>query len=141
MKTEACYHLRKQTSFGAWIENLAASTGLFRRHHFASSRPMDTDLSVLRPNLQTKPPVFRGLPQSVFSGIPKVRRWHARLYQVLSIALTPLYQSNSLIYPVLRDIGAGSFAKIPTLPWLLAKLIPGQLLLARNPILPRRRAE
>lgn len=71
----------------------------------------------------------------------QMRRWHVRLYQFLSSALTPLYQSDSLIYPVLRDIGAGSFAKIPPLPWLLAKLISGQLLLARNPILPRRPAE
>lgn len=51
----------------------------------------------------------------------QMRRGHVRLYQFLSNALTPLYQSDSAIYPVLRDIGAGSLAKIPPLPWLLAK--------------------
>jgi 2-polyprenyl-6-methoxyphenol hydroxylase-like FAD-dependent oxidoreductase len=67
----------------------------------------------------------------------QMRRWHVRLYQFLSNALTPLYQSDSSIYPVLRDIGAGSMAKIPPLPWLLAKLISGQLLLPHNPLLSR----
>ena len=65
----------------------------------------------------------------------QMRRWHVRLYQFLSHTLTPLYQSDSLVYPVLRDIGAGSLAKVPPLPWLLAKLISGQLLLPRNPLL------
>lgn len=69
------------------------------------------------------------------------RRGHVRLYQFLSDALTPLYQSDSSIYPVLRDIGAGSLAKVPPMPWLLAKLVSGQLLLAHNPILSPRRAE
>ena len=68
----------------------------------------------------------------------RVRRWHVRLYQFLSCSLTPLYQSDNSIYPVLRDIGAGSLAKIPPLPKLLAKMISGQLLLPRNPLLSGR---
>lgn len=68
----------------------------------------------------------------------RVRRWHVRLYQFLSYSLTPLYQSDSSIYPVLRDIGAGTLARIPPLPKLLAKMISGQLLLPRNPLLSRR---
>lgn len=67
----------------------------------------------------------------------QMRRRHVRLYQFLSNALTPLYQSDSTIYPILRDIGAGSMAKLPPLPWLLAKLISGQLLLPHNPLLRR----
>ncbi|MGB3338240.1 MAG: NAD(P)/FAD-dependent oxidoreductase [Devosia sp.] len=68
----------------------------------------------------------------------RMRRWHVRFYQFMSNALTPLYQSDSSIYPVLRDIGAGSLGKIMPLPWVLAKLISGQLLLPRNPLLSGR---
>lgn len=75
---------------------------------------------------------------SVLVAYVQMRRWHVRLYQFLSKALTPLYQSDSSIYPVLRDIGAGSLARIPPLPWLLARLISGQLLLPHNPLLAER---
>jgi 2-polyprenyl-6-methoxyphenol hydroxylase-like FAD-dependent oxidoreductase len=75
---------------------------------------------------------------SALAAYVQMRRWHVRLYQVLSSTLTPLYQSDSTIYPVLRDLGAGSLARIPPLPWLLAKLISGQLLLPRNPLLAER---
>lgn len=73
--------------------------------------------------------------QDALAQYVQARRWHVRLYQFLSNALTPLYQSDSAIYPVLRDIGAGSLARISPMPWLLAKLISGQLLLPRNPLL------
>jgi 2-polyprenyl-6-methoxyphenol hydroxylase-like FAD-dependent oxidoreductase len=73
--------------------------------------------------------------QDALAKYVQVRRWHVRLYQFLSNALTPLYQSDSSIYPILRDIGTTGLAKIPPMPWLLAKLISGQLLLPRNPLL------
>lgn len=78
--------------------------------------------------------------ESALEAYVRMRRRHVRLYQLLSNALTPLYQSDSSIYPVLRDIGAGSLGRIPPLPWLLAKLISGQLLLPRNPLLSRTQA-
>lgn len=76
--------------------------------------------------------------QDALAKYVQVRRWHVRLYQFLSHALTPLYQSDSSIYPVLRDRGTAGLAKIPPMPWLLAKLISGQLLLAPNPLLSAR---
>ncbi len=60
-----------------------------------------------------------------------MRRWHVRLYQFLSSTLTPFYQSDSALMPVLRDILVGSFARIPPMPLLLAGMVSGQLL---NPL-------
>jgi 2-polyprenyl-6-methoxyphenol hydroxylase-like FAD-dependent oxidoreductase len=62
------------------------------------------------------------------------RRWHVRLYQFLSLTLTPFYQSDSALMPVLRDLLVGSFAKIPPLPLLLAGMVSGQLLSPLNAI-------
>ncbi|MET0437771.1 MAG: NAD(P)/FAD-dependent oxidoreductase [Devosia sp.] len=61
----------------------------------------------------------------------RMRRWHVRFYQFMSIALTPFYQSDSAVLPLLRDIAISSGAKIPPIPWLLAGLVSGQLL---NPL-------
>jgi 2-polyprenyl-6-methoxyphenol hydroxylase-like FAD-dependent oxidoreductase len=60
-----------------------------------------------------------------------MRRWHVRLYQILSLTLTPFYQSDSRIMPVLRDLLVGSVARIPPMPGLLAGMVAGQLL---NPL-------
>lgn len=57
-----------------------------------------------------------------------MRRWHVRLYQFLSLTLTPFYQSDSALMPVLRDLLVGSFARIPPMPLLLAGMVSGQLL-------------
>jgi len=57
----------------------------------------------------------------------RLRRWHVRFYQFMSIALTPFYQSDSAILPVLRDLAVSGAAKIPPAPWLLAQLVSGQL--------------
>ncbi len=57
-----------------------------------------------------------------------VRRWHVRLYQLLSLTLTPFYQSDSAIMPVLRDMLVGSVARVPPMPMVLAKMVAGQLL-------------
>ncbi len=61
----------------------------------------------------------------------RLRRWHVRFYQFMSIALTPFYQSDSTILPFLRDVLVSGAAKVPPLPWLLAGLVSGQLL---NPL-------
>lgn len=58
----------------------------------------------------------------------RMRRWHVRFYQFMSIALTPFYQSDSAVLPLLRDIAISTGAKIPPIPWLLAGLVSGQLL-------------
>jgi 2-polyprenyl-6-methoxyphenol hydroxylase-like FAD-dependent oxidoreductase len=61
----------------------------------------------------------------------RLRRWHVRLYQFLSRALTPFYQSDSAALPAVRDFAVAYVAKVPPAPQLLALLVAGQLL---NPI-------
>ena len=61
----------------------------------------------------------------------KLRRWHVRLYQMLSLSFTPLYQSDSRWTPVLRDALVPVATTIPPLPQFLALLVAGQLL---NPL-------
>ncbi len=57
-----------------------------------------------------------------------LRRWHVRLYQALSLTLTPFYQSDSRWLPVLRDILVPIATTVPPLPQLLAALLAGKLL-------------
>jgi 2-polyprenyl-6-methoxyphenol hydroxylase-like FAD-dependent oxidoreductase len=57
-----------------------------------------------------------------------LRRWHVRLYQAMSLTLTPLYQSESRVLPVLRDILVARIGRVPPLPRLLAGLVAGDLL-------------
>ena len=61
----------------------------------------------------------------------KLRRWHVRLYQMLSLSFTPLYQSDSRWTPILRDALVPVATTIPPLPQFLALLVAGQLL---NPL-------
>ena len=58
----------------------------------------------------------------------RLRRWHVRLYQFLSRALTPFYQSDSVVLPVVRDLAVAYVARVPPVPQLLALLVAGQLL-------------
>ncbi len=58
----------------------------------------------------------------------RLRRWHVRFYQFMSIALTPFYQSDSSVLPFIRDVIVSGAAKIPPVPWMLAGLVSGQLL-------------
>lgn len=58
----------------------------------------------------------------------RVRRWHVRLYQMLSLTLTPFYQSDGVVLPVVRDVMVSAVAKVPPAPWLLAGMVSGQLL-------------
>ena len=58
----------------------------------------------------------------------QLRRWHVRLYQFLSLTLTPFYQSNSPALPLVRDLLVSGLARVPPMPWLLAAMVSGQLL-------------
>ncbi|WP_269929795.1 FAD-dependent oxidoreductase [Aminobacter sp. HY435] len=58
----------------------------------------------------------------------RARRWHVRLFQMLSSAFTPFYQSDSLAFPFLRDGLVASVAKIPPAPQLLASIVAGTLI-------------
>ncbi|WP_320410458.1 NAD(P)/FAD-dependent oxidoreductase [Devosia sp. Root413D1] len=61
----------------------------------------------------------------------RLRRWHVRLYQLLSLTLTPFYQSDGVLLPLARDVLVSAVARLPPLPWLLAAMVSGQLL---NPL-------
>ena len=56
------------------------------------------------------------------------RRWHVRLYQALSISLTPFYQSDSEALPAFRDFFVAGVARIPPTPQFLAAMVAGSLL-------------
>jgi 2-polyprenyl-6-methoxyphenol hydroxylase-like FAD-dependent oxidoreductase len=57
-----------------------------------------------------------------------LRRWHVRVYQALSLTLTPFYQSESRALPVLRDLLVAYVAKVPPAPQVLAAMVAGNLL-------------
>jgi 2-polyprenyl-6-methoxyphenol hydroxylase-like FAD-dependent oxidoreductase len=58
----------------------------------------------------------------------QLRRWHLRLYQCLSAAFTPFYQSDSRFLPFLRDIFVSALARIPPAPQILVAMVAGSLL-------------
>jgi 2-polyprenyl-6-methoxyphenol hydroxylase-like FAD-dependent oxidoreductase len=55
----------------------------------------------------------------------KARRWHVRVFQALSLMLTPFYQSDSTAMPFVRDRLVASVAKIPPAPNILASMVAG----------------
>ena len=58
----------------------------------------------------------------------RARRWHVRLFQALSYAFTPFYQSDSTVMPFLRDRLVATVAKLPPAPQMLASIVAGTLL-------------
>ena len=58
----------------------------------------------------------------------RARRRHVALFQLLSYALTPFYQSDSRLIPYLRDTLVATVAKVPPMPALLAAMVSGALL-------------
>lgn len=58
----------------------------------------------------------------------RARRWHIKLFQALSLAFTPFYQSDSVLLPLLRDRLVATVAKIPPAPQLLASIVAGTLI-------------
>ncbi|QDZ01568.1 FAD-dependent monooxygenase [Nitratireductor mangrovi] len=57
----------------------------------------------------------------------RMRRWHVRLFQLLSWAFTPFYQSDSALLPFIRDRLVATVAKVPPAPHLLAGMVSGTL--------------
>lgn len=53
------------------------------------------------------------------------RRSHVRLYQTMSYAFTPFYQSESKLLPMLRDLVGARLSRIAPFPRLLASLVAG----------------
>lgn len=56
-----------------------------------------------------------------------MRHWHVRLYQAMSAAFTPMYQSKSRSLPVLRDHLLAPLAKTWPVSSLLTALVSGTL--------------
>lgn len=56
------------------------------------------------------------------------RRWHLALYQTLSAAFTPQYQSHSRALPMLRDWALSPVSRIWPLPRVLTALVSGDLI-------------
>ncbi|MFN3228319.1 MAG: FAD-dependent oxidoreductase [Asticcacaulis sp.] len=55
------------------------------------------------------------------------RRGHVWAYQTISAMFTPAYQSDSRILPPLRDHILYPFSRIPPMPWLLSRMVRGDL--------------
>ncbi|TPL54759.1 NAD(P)/FAD-dependent oxidoreductase [Mesorhizobium sp. B2-4-6] len=53
------------------------------------------------------------------------RRWHVRVFQALSLSLTPFYQSDSAALPFVRDRMMAALARIPPGPQFLAAMVAG----------------
>jgi 2-polyprenyl-6-methoxyphenol hydroxylase-like FAD-dependent oxidoreductase len=58
----------------------------------------------------------------------RARRWHVRVFQLLSLALTPFYQSDGTMLPFVRDRLVATIAKIPPVPSVLASMVAGTLI-------------
>lgn len=56
------------------------------------------------------------------------RRWHVWLYQAMSRAFTPQYQSDSRVLPVLRDRLLYPLSALPPIPAILTRLVCGDLI-------------
>ena len=56
------------------------------------------------------------------------RRWHVLLYQGMSRAFTPQYQSESRVLPMLRDRFLAPLSQIPPIPRILTRLVTGNLI-------------
>ncbi|MBZ9723550.1 FAD-dependent monooxygenase [Mesorhizobium sp. CO1-1-11] len=58
----------------------------------------------------------------------RARRRHVRVFQALSLAFTPFYQSDSVALPFIRDRLVATIAKIPPAPRFLASMVAGTVI-------------
>ncbi len=65
--------------------------------------------------------------EAALEAYAKARRWHVRIFQALSLALTPFYQSDGAMLPFFRDRLVATIAKVPPLPGVLASMVAGTL--------------
>lgn len=68
------------------------------------------------------------------------RQRHVQSYQFLSRVLTPFYQSDSQVLPILRDMGIAPMAGLPGIRSLVSSVVTGDLLnpVSRIPLLMAR---
>ena len=55
------------------------------------------------------------------------RKWHVKVFQFLSLALTPFYQSDSVVIPAVRDILMNTVGRTPQMQRVLSAMISGTL--------------
>jgi len=67
----------------------------------------------------------------------RLRRWHVRIYQLMSRAFTPVYQSDSTILPILRDHLLAPISALPIVRTVLQKMVSGELT-SLGPLAPRK---
>ncbi|WP_438747671.1 FAD-dependent oxidoreductase [Pararhizobium sp. O133] len=65
---------------------------------------------------------------SALSAYAAARRNHVRLFQFLSLAFTPFYQSDSRAIAWVRDRVVSTIARVPPMPGLLASIVAGTLI-------------
>ena len=66
-----------------------------------------------------------GSVEEVLTSFRQARRGHVRIYQALTALVTPLYQSDSILAAVLRDIFLAPLSRIGSGPRLQAALVGG----------------
>lgn len=66
--------------------------------------------------------------EDALSHYHRSRRWHLGLYQALSAAFTPQYQSQSRALPALRDQVLSPLSRLWPLPRILSALVSGDLI-------------
>jgi 2-polyprenyl-6-methoxyphenol hydroxylase-like FAD-dependent oxidoreductase len=82
------------------------------------------------------PALALALRQPLEDALPhyhRARRWHLGLYQTLSAAFTPQYQSHSRTLPVLRDHLLAPLSRVWPLPRILTALVSGDLIPPHRP--------
>ncbi len=67
----------------------------------------------------------RGPVPEALNHFARARRWHVRIYQAMSYAFTPQYQSHSRALPVLRDRLLFPVSMVPPIPSVLTRLVSG----------------
>lgn len=65
---------------------------------------------------------------SALATYARARRNHVRLFQMLSLAFTPFYQSDSTAIAWVRDRLVSTIAKVPPMPGLLAAIVAGTVI-------------
>lgn len=81
------------------------------------------DAAVLAHTLSKAPDVAAALAQYAAA-----RANHVRLFQMLSLAFTPFYQSDSTAIAWIRDRLVATVARVPPVPALLASIVSGTLI-------------
>lgn len=78
------------------------------------------DAAALAHALETAPGI-----EAALASYARARRRHVRVFQALSYAFTPFYQSDSAVLPFIRDRLVAAAATVPPAPQLLAAMVAG----------------